>query len=133
MLKFNNKNLVFDNKTNTVKYIDPKTGNIAANMKIGISRNGKTLTLNHGRTMLKYRRRGIGTYLRAQIIKVAKNAGFNFVEQFSVNYTGTMNKPISARIMEKLGGKRNNNSQYYYTFNLKNNKLQLNVKKPNTI
>jgi predicted GNAT family acetyltransferase len=128
MLKFDNKNLVFDNRTNTVKYIDPKTGNVAANMKIGISRNGKTLTLNHGRTMLKYRRRGIGTYLRYQIIKAAKNAGFHFVEQFSVNHTGVMNKPISAMIMEKLGARKTNNNTYYYVFNLKKNI----VKKPRT-
>lgn len=127
-LKFNNKNLIYDNRTNTVKYIDPLTGNVAANMKIGISRNGKTLTLNQGRTMLKYRRKGIGTYLRAQIIKAAKNAGFNFVEQFSVNHTGTRNKPISAIIMEKLGGKKNKNS-YFYTFNLTKN-LPLTIKKP---
>lgn len=50
-MRFDNKNLIYNTKTNTVKYIDPETGNVAANMKIGISRNGKTLTLNHGRTM----------------------------------------------------------------------------------
>lgn len=58
--------------------------------------------------------------MRAQIIKAAKNVGFHFVEQYSVNHTGTRNKPISAIIMEKLGGSKNKNS-YFYTFNVRGN------------
>lgn len=112
MLKFNNKNLVFDSKTNTVKYIDLGTGKIAANMKLGVSSDRKTLTLNHGRTMPQFRRRGIGTYLRAQIIKAAKNAGFNTVNQVS-------NSNNSKRIMKRLGGNQQENK--YFVFNLTKN------------
>lgn len=123
-LNFNNNRIDYNSARkykNTVVYIDPSSGNYFATMKLDSSPNGKTLILYMGSTRINQRRKGIGQYLRAQIIKSAKNAGFNFVSQNSVNLaTGNTNKkPPSAIIMEKLGGIRNIGNNYHYTFNLR--------------
>jgi hypothetical protein len=124
-LKFNNNSqLSYMNRKykNTIVYIDPHLGFPVATMKLNTNRNGTTLILHMGSTQKNFRRRGIGTYLRAQIIKAAKNAGFNFVSQNSVNLEGnSKNIPPSARIMMKLGGVKSNNNNSHYTFNLRKN------------
>lgn len=118
-LQFSNNRLKYNNRKDTVAYT--VNGDQLAFMKLDTSRNGKTLILYMGTTLAQYRRKGIGQYLRAHIIKSAKNAGYNFVEQNSVNLATGNNtkKPPSAYIMNKLGGTRSNG--YHYTFNLRGN------------
>jgi hypothetical protein len=124
-LTFNNKRIVYTNPgnkyRNTIVFHDPDTGESFASMKLNSNRKGETLILHMGTTYMPYRRKGIGGYLRAHIIKAAKEAGFKFVAQNSVNLEGTGGKPTSAYIMEKLGGVRNSNENYHYTFNLSGN------------
>lgn len=126
-LTFNNKRIAYITKLgskykNTVMFHDPATGVPFAHMKLNSNRKGETLILYMGTTYPNYRRKGIGEYLRAHIIKAAKNAGFKYVTQNSVNLEGMgANKPASAYIMEKLGGVRNSNNNYHYTFNLSKN------------
>ena len=120
-LSFTNNRLRYNTKSDTVYFIvDEKT---LSSMKLNTSRNGKTLILYMGTTIAPYRRKGIGQYLRAHILKAAKNAGYNFVEQNSVNLATGNNtkKPPSAYIMNKLGGVRSNGNAYHYTFNLRGN------------
>jgi hypothetical protein len=139
-LKFkNNSRLSYANSKykNTVVYKTDQ-GVPVATMKLNTNRYGTTLILHMGTTQKNFRRRGIGTYIRAQIIKAAKNAGFNFVSQNSVNLAnGNSSYPPSARIMNKLGGVKNKNNNRHYTFNLRgklpNAVLTHSIHKNNTI
>lgn len=119
-LSFNkNSGIKYNNNKNVAFYLSPNV----AFVKLNTSRNGKTLILNRGATRFSNRRKGIGKYLRAHIIKAAKNAGYVFVEQSSVNLeTGNVRKkPPSAYMMNKLGGTRTNGNEYHYVFNLRRN------------
>ena len=82
-----------------------------------------TIELTRGYTEPEYRRRSIGTWIRAIAVWTAKRAGFKKATQSSSYFNNTPRtpRPTSAYIMNKLGftGK-NENRQLNLNRNIKN-------------
>lgn len=63
-----------------------------------------TVWIDSGYTPFKYRRQGVGTWLRALVVDIAKDLKIREVLQFSKNTNHlSSNRPPSAYIMNKLG------------------------------
>jgi len=88
--------------------------------------NDSVLALSFGETRPKFRRLGIGTWIRAIATWASKRAGFKKVVQESVFLPNTPKtpRPTSAYIMNKLGfsiNKRSNNKSENRSLNLNRN------------
>ena len=100
----------------------------AATLNYFLDKNDGEVLLAEGRTYENYQGRGIGTKLRAMVIYAAYLAGFKKVVQTSTNLNRMTpgNRPISAKIMNKLGFKVNkihNNKSENRSLNLNNRSM----------
>lgn len=101
----------------------------AAKLNYFLDKNDGEIFLSEGRTYAGYDKRGIGTKLRALVLYAAYLNGFKKAVQISTNLNKMTpgQRPISARIMNKLGFKVNkihNNKSENRSLNL--NKSSMN-------
>ena len=107
-----------------------KNGNKnAATLKYFLDKNDGELLLSEGRTHPDYQKRGLGTKLRALVILAAYLGGYKKAVQTSTNLNKMTpgERPISAKIMNKLGFKINriyNNKSENRTLNLNNTSMR---------
>lgn len=100
----------------------------AATLSYFLDENDGELWLSEGRTHADYQKRGLGTKLRALVILAAYLGGFKKAVQTSTNLNKMTpgNRPISAKIMNKLGFKVNkihNNKSENRSLNLNNTSM----------
>lgn len=132
------KNMVNKNKYNVVnlgngnvrlRYRKNKTGVTVVNVNPA-NNEPNTMYIGHGRTRNNFRRKGIGTQMRALVTLAAKLAGYKRMRQYSTNLNkkNKTSPSASSRIMNRLGfirenpfGRTNQPIGYVFHFNWMNN------------